>query len=122
MGAALLWAAPSNDSNDEEAKAAVNSLTTPETREAAQSGKFKDCVLTLSATGNALQQYASTSALESAITVAEVLKRRFPNVHQITKVGMLALNDSYEPKEEYLSEGLKPVTHVRNVGFIEIQL
>ncbi|CAD7966906.1 unnamed protein product [Amoebophrya sp. A25] len=61
---------------------------------------------------------ATGAALATAVTVAEVLKRRFKGLHQVTKLGSVEVTDEWEP----LEEGLDPVTSVRNVSFIEITL
>merc|ERR1712196_717269 len=63
----------------------------------------------ISATGNALTK---------AVTLAEVCKRRFKGLHQITNLGSQEIVDEYEPKEE----GLDKVTQTRNIPFIEITL
>lgn len=57
-------------------------------------------------------------ALTKAVATAEVVKRRFAGLHQITKIGNMEIIDEYEP----LEEGLDPVTDVRTVSFIEIIL
>ncbi|CAD7955927.1 unnamed protein product [Amoebophrya sp. A120] len=61
---------------------------------------------------------ATGAALATAVTVAEVVKRRFKGLHQITKLGSVEVVDEWEPIEE----GLDPVTNTRNVSFIEITL
>lgn len=48
---------------------------------------------------------ATGAALVTAVTVAEVLKRRFKGLHQITKLGSVEVEDEWEP----LEEGLEPV-------------
>jgi len=65
--------------------------------------------ITIKATGNAIVR---------AVSLAEVLKRRFPNLHQLTKCGSTEINDEYEP----LEEGLPKVNHARIVSFMEIIL
>merc|ERR1719160_1436615 len=65
--------------------------------------------LTIKATGN---------ALTAAVTLAEVIKRRFKGIHQITALGSTEIIDEYEP----LEEGLDKVTDVRSVSFVEITL
>lgn len=67
---------------------------------------------------NDLTIAATGTALATAVTIAEILKRRFKGLHQITKVGSLEITDEYEP----LEEGLDNVTDVRSVSFIEIIL
>jgi len=61
---------------------------------------------------------ATGAALATAVTVAEVLKRRFKGLHQITKLGSVEVTDEWEPIEE----GLDSITSKRNVSFIEITL
>eukprot|EP00392_Amoebophrya_sp_AT5.2_P000530 g531.t1 len=61
---------------------------------------------------------ATGAALATAVTVAEVIKRRFKGLHQITKLGSVEVVDEWEP----LEEGLDPVKNTRNVSFIEITL
>jgi len=61
---------------------------------------------------------ATGAALATAVTVAEVIKRRFKGLHQITKLGSVEVIDEWEP----LEEGLDPVKNTRNVSFIEITL
>merc|ERR1712139_9087 len=63
----------------------------------------------ISATGNALTK---------AVTLAEVCKRRFKGLHQITNLGSQEIVDEYEP----LEEGLDKVTDTRSIPFIEITL
>merc|ERR1712217_315044 len=61
---------------------------------------------------------ASGNALTKAVTAAEVIKRRFKDLHQITTLGSVEITDEYEP----LEEGLDRVTDTRNVSIIEIKL
>merc|ERR1712050_451684 len=61
---------------------------------------------------------ASGSALTKAVTLAEVIKRRFKDLHQITALGTTEIVDEYEP----LEEGLNKVTDTRSVSTIEITL
>merc|ERR1711870_155343 len=61
---------------------------------------------------------ASGNALTKAVTAAEVIKRRFKDLHQITALGTVEIVDEYEP----LEEGLDKVTDTRNVSTIEIVL
>merc|ERR1712228_624801 len=49
---------------------------------------------------------------------AEVIKRRFKGVHQITNIGSTEVVDTYEPKEQ----GLETFEHKRLLSFIEITL
>merc|ERR1712039_253246 len=61
---------------------------------------------------------ASGNALTKAVTAAEVIKRRFKGLHQITALGSVDIVDEYEP----LEEGLEKVTDTRTVSTIEITL
>merc|ERR1712061_430729 len=61
---------------------------------------------------------ASGNALTKAVTAAEVIKRRFKGLHQITELATVEIVDEYEP----LEEGLDKVTDTRNVSTIEITL
>merc|ERR1712083_645216 len=61
---------------------------------------------------------ASGNALTKAVTAAEVIKRRFKGLHQITALGSVDIVDEYEP----LEEGLDTVTDTRTVSTIEITL
>merc|ERR1719510_1341201 len=61
---------------------------------------------------------ASGNALTKAVTLAEVIKRRFKGLHQITALGSTEIVDEYEP----LEEGLDKVTDTRTVSVIEIKL
>merc|ERR1719436_698122 len=61
---------------------------------------------------------ASGNALTKAVTLAEVIKRRFKGLHQITSLGTAEIVDEYEP----LEEGLDKVTDTRSVSVIEIKL
>ncbi|CAK0809799.1 unnamed protein product [Prorocentrum cordatum] len=61
---------------------------------------------------------ATGGALTKAVTLAEVVKRRFKGLHQITSVGSLEVVDEYEPIEE----GLDPVTDTRTLTVIEIKI
>jgi len=67
---------------------------------------------------DSLQVVATGTALPSAVTISEILKRRFKGLHQITKTGTIEIIDEYEP----LEEGLVPVKDVRNVSFLEVTL
>lgn len=58
------------------------------------------------------------NALSKAVTLAEVVKRRFKGLHQNTKIGSQEVVDEYEP----LEEGLDKVTDTRQIPFIEITL
>merc|ERR1712039_293014 len=61
---------------------------------------------------------ATGNALTKAVTSAEVIKRRFKGLHQITNLGSQEIVDEYEP----LEEGLDKVTETRSMPFIEITL
>merc|ERR1712060_512259 len=61
---------------------------------------------------------ATGNALTKAVTLAEVIKRRFKDLHQITSLGRTEIVDEYEP----LEEGLDKVTDIRSVSIIEIKL
>jgi len=61
---------------------------------------------------------ASGNALTKAVTLAEVVKRRFKDLHQITTLGSTQIVDEYEP----LEEGLDKVIDTRTVSVIEIKL
>jgi len=62
---------------------------------------------------------ATGQALATAVTVAEIIKRRFKGVHQLTKIGSISVEDEYEPKEGEEGEN---IIQNRNVSFIEIML
>jgi len=61
---------------------------------------------------------ATGNALTKAVTSAEIIKRRFKGLHQLTKLGSQEIVDEYEPIEE----GLDKVSETRNLPFIEIKL
>merc|ERR1719298_290403 len=61
---------------------------------------------------------ATGNALTKAVTSAEVIKRRFKGLHQITNTGSTEIIDEYEPIEE----GLDKVTETRNMSCVEIKL
>merc|ERR1712048_1158590 len=65
--------------------------------------------LTITGTGNAITK---------ALTLAEVVKRRFKGLHGITNLGSTEIVDEYEP----LEEGLDKVTETRSLSTIEIKL
>ncbi|KAG2391887.1 hypothetical protein C9374_013372 [Naegleria lovaniensis] len=70
------------------------------------------------------QQYDSVvlkamgKAIQKAVTIAEVLKRRVAGLHQNTSIESQEIEDQYEPKEE----GLDIVTKKRTVSSIIIKL
>merc|ERR1711957_907238 len=61
---------------------------------------------------------ASGNATTKAVTAAEVIKRRFKGLHQITNLTSEEVVDEYEP----LEEGLDNVTETRNLAILEITL
>merc|ERR1712204_46580 len=61
---------------------------------------------------------ASGNALTKAVSSAEVIKRRFKGLHQITKIESIEVVDEYEP----LEEGLDKVTDTRTMPFMQITL
>merc|ERR1712176_970058 len=72
-------------------------------------GELNQPKVVITATGNALTK---------AVTSAEVIKRRFKGLHQVTNLGSQEIVDEYEP----LEEGLDKVTDTRSIPFIEITL
>merc|ERR1711953_463023 len=65
--------------------------------------------ITITGTGNAITK---------AVTLAEVAKRRFKGLHQITSLRTTEIVDEFEP----LEEGLDKVTDTRTLSCIEIKL
>ncbi|KAF0703493.1 hypothetical protein AaE_015345 [Aphanomyces astaci] len=61
---------------------------------------------------------AMGNAISKAVTVAEILKHRIPNIHTVTNILSVETEDVYEP----LEEGLDVVTTVRRIPSISIQL
>ncbi|CAK0876508.1 unnamed protein product [Prorocentrum cordatum] len=61
---------------------------------------------------------ATGGALTKAVTLTEVIKRRFKGLHQITNLGSVEIEDEYEP----LEEGLEMVTDTRTVAVLDITL
>jgi len=61
---------------------------------------------------------ATGGALTKAVTLTEVIKRRFKGLHQITSLGSVEIVDEYEP----LEEGLDRVTDTRTVSVLDITL
>eukprot|EP00210_Caulerpa_lentillifera_P000693 g670.t1 len=57
-------------------------------------------------------------AINKTVTLAEILKRRIPNLHQLTNIGSVEITDSWEPKEE----GLNELEITRHVSVITITL
>lgn len=66
--------------------------------------------ITIKATGN---------AIPLAISVAEIVKRRFSNLHQLNVIGTTTISDVFEPVNGGLEGG---VVHERDVPFIELTL
>merc|ERR1712060_507929 len=65
--------------------------------------------ITITGTGNAITK---------AVTLAEIAKRRFKGLHQITSLSTTEIVDEYEP----LEEGLDKVTETKTLSCIEIKL
>eukprot|EP01068_Selenidium_serpulae_P003251 Selendium_serpulae@DN2954_c0_g1_i1.p1 len=61
---------------------------------------------------------ATGRAMTVAVCVAEVVKRRFKGLHQVTSVGCTEILDEYEPREE----GLDNKIEKRQVAFVSILL
>ncbi|KAL9654719.1 hypothetical protein ABK040_008516 [Willaertia magna] len=61
---------------------------------------------------------AMGKAIQKAVTIAEVLKRRVPNLHQITSIESQTIEDQYAPQEE----GLDTKTQTRIKSSITITL
>lgn len=61
---------------------------------------------------------AMGKAIQKAVTIAEVLKRRVAGLHQITSIESQEIEDQYEPKEE----GMDIVIKKRTVSSIIIKL
>merc|ERR1712203_819524 len=88
---------------------AVGSVSAYVSRAAKLFNELEKKYIVIAATGNALTK---------AVTSAEVIKRRFKGLHQITKLGSQEIVDEYEP----LEEGLDKVTETRSMPFLEITL
>jgi len=96
--------------SDEEIRVtAAGSVSAYVSRAATVFNELKKPYVIVQATGNALTK---------AVTAAEVIKRRFKGLHQITELKTVEIVDEYEPIEE----GLDKVTDTRNVSVIEIKL
>merc|ERR1719218_59885 len=96
--------------DDEEIRVtAVGSVSAYVSRAATVYGELAKSKVVIKAQGNALTK---------AVTLAEVIKRRFKGLHQITNIGQHEIVDEYEPKEE----GLDKVFQTRNIPFVEITL
>ncbi|GLJ27840.1 hypothetical protein SUGI_0546360 [Cryptomeria japonica] len=61
---------------------------------------------------------AMGNAISKAVKVAEVIKRRIPNLHQNTTIGSAAVSYTREP----VKEGLLPLETMRHVSIITITL
>mmetsp|Transcript_10825 Transcript_10825/g.13021 ORF Transcript_10825/g.13021 Transcript_10825/m.13021 type:complete len:154 (-) Transcript_10825:132-593(-) len=66
---------------------------------------------------NTIYLKAMGRAINKAVTIAEILKRKMP-LHQITKLSSCEMTDVFEP----LEEGLDAVTSVRYVSCMKIIL
>merc|ERR1711957_1110742 len=60
----------------------------------------------------------SGNAVTKAVTVAEVVKRRFKGLHQVNSLSTQEVVDEYEP----LEEGLDKVTETRTMSILQIKL
>ncbi|GJQ14493.1 hypothetical protein GpartN1_g6284.t1 [Galdieria partita] len=58
------------------------------------------------------------NAINKAITVAEILKRKVPKLEQVTDLSSVTIEDRWEP----LEEGLDPIETSRTVSCLTIQL
>jgi hypothetical protein len=47
-------------------------------------------------------------AINKTVTIAEIIKRRIPNLHQITEISSTDITDVYEPLEEGLDTYVLP--------------
>eukprot|EP00252_Welwitschia_mirabilis_P024851 TRINITY_DN7541_c0_g1_i1.p1 TRINITY_DN7541_c0_g1~~TRINITY_DN7541_c0_g1_i1.p1 ORF type:complete len:149 (+),score=20.10 TRINITY_DN7541_c0_g1_i1:307-753(+) len=61
---------------------------------------------------------AMGQAINKAVAVAEIIKRRIPGLHQITSISSSSITDVWEPIEE----GLLPLETKRQVSMITITL
>eukprot|EP00644_Phytophthora_capsici_P010447 jgi/Phyca11/80841/gw1.30.556.1 len=61
---------------------------------------------------------AMGNAISKAVTVAEILKHRVANLHQVTRISSIETVDVYEP----LEEGLDRIETTRHIPGISIQL
>lgn len=57
-------------------------------------------------------------AINKTVTIAEIIKRRIPHLHQLTEIGSVNITDTWEP----LEEGLKTLETTRHVSVISITL
>merc|ERR1719159_1908636 len=86
---------------------AVGSVSAYVSRAATVFNELGKPKITITGTGNAITK---------AVTLAEVVKRRFKGLHQITSLGSTEIVDEYEPIEE----GLDMVKDTRTLSTIEI--
>ena len=56
------------------------------------------------------------TAIENTVRVAEVIKRSFPNVHQLTLIGVRENREEFEPR----NGGAENVEVLRTVSYVEI--
>ncbi|KAJ4889546.1 serine/threonine-protein phosphatase 1 regulatory subunit 10-like [Raphanus sativus] len=61
---------------------------------------------------------AMGKAINKSVTIAELIKRRIPGLHQHASIGSIDITDTWEPKEE----GLLPIETKRHVSVITITL
>lgn len=61
---------------------------------------------------------AIDNAIPTAITVADVLSRRIPNLSQVISIEQIEIEDIYNP----LEEGLDVVRHKRRLSLLQIKL
>eukprot|EP00884_Botryococcus_braunii_P010424 jgi/Botrbrau1/19383/Bobra.0338s0013.1 len=57
-------------------------------------------------------------AINKTVTIAEIIKRRIPGLHQNTQIGSVGITDTWEP----LEEGLETLETTRHVSVITITL
>ena len=57
-------------------------------------------------------------AINKTVTIAEIIKRRIPKLHQLTEIGSVNITDTWEP----LEEGLNTLETTRHVSVISIVL
>ncbi len=56
-------------------------------------------------------------AINKTVTIAEIIKRRIPNLHQITEISSTDITDVYEPLEEGLDTYVLPSLNFNFVAF-----
>jgi len=61
---------------------------------------------------------AMGKAINKTVTIAEIIKRRIPKLHQITQINSTLIQEKYVPRED----GLDPVFTTRHVSSILISL